>query len=57
MNRIKRLSVSPEANVMLFSFLVNFVWEMWQVPFYKSLPTIDHMDAVRICTQASTEMA
>jgi hypothetical protein len=53
MNRIKRLSESPEANVIFFSFLLNFVWEMWQVPFYKSLPTMDHMDAVRICTQAS----
>jgi len=38
---------------MLFSFLVNFVWEMWQVPFYQGLSSMDHMNAVRICTQAS----
>jgi len=47
------LSGSPEANVVLFSFLVNFVWEMWQVPFYQGLSTMEHMSAVRICTQAS----
>ncbi len=52
-SRLKRLSASPEANVLLFSFLVNFVWEMWQVPFYESLSRMDHMNAVRICTQAS----
>lgn len=38
---------------MLFSFLVNFVWEMWQMPFYQGLSTMDHMDVVRSCTQAS----
>ena len=50
---LKRLSGSPEANVLLFSFLVNFVWEMWQVPFYEGLSTMDHINAVRICPQAN----
>ncbi|MEQ9450962.1 MAG: hypothetical protein RJQ07_05205 [Pseudomonadales bacterium] len=53
MSSLRRLSASPEANLLLFSFLVNFVWEMWQVPFYQGLSAMDHMSAVRICTQAS----
>jgi hypothetical protein len=57
MTKLKRLSGSPEANVMLFSFLVNFVWEMWQMPFYQGLSTMDHMDVVRSCTQAVSGMA
>jgi hypothetical protein len=51
--KLERLSGSPEVNMLLFSFLLNFVWEMWQVPFYQGLSTMDHFRAVRSCTQAS----
>jgi hypothetical protein len=44
---------NPEANFLLFSFLFNFVWEMWQMPFYVGLKTLDYMSVVHICTQAS----
>lgn len=32
---------NPEVNILLFSFLFNFVWEMWQIPFYEGLKTLD----------------
>ena len=50
---IGRTLRNPEANFLLFSFLFNFVWEMWQMPFYEGLKTLDYMSVVRICTQAS----
>jgi hypothetical protein len=27
-----RVFDTPEVNVVMFSFLLNFLWEMWQVP-------------------------
>ena len=50
---ISRTVHNPEANFLLFSFLFNFVWEMWQMPFYEGLKTLDYMLVVRTCTQAS----
>jgi hypothetical protein len=50
---IGRTLRNPEANFLLFSFVFNFVWEMWQMPFYEGLKTLDYMSVVRICTQAS----
>lgn len=49
----ERLSRNPELNLFFFSFLLNFVWEMWQVPFFEGLAGAPHFDAVRVCTQAS----
>ena len=50
---IGRAVRNPEANFLLISFLFNFVWEMWQMPFYEGLKTLDYMSVVRTCTQAS----
>ena len=49
---ISRAVRNPEANFLLISFLFNFVWEMWQMPFYEGLKTLDYMSVVRTCTQA-----
>ena len=43
----------PELNVAFFSFLLHFVWEMWQVPYFEGMPTTSHWSGVRICTQAT----
>lgn len=43
----------PELNVSVFAFLLHFVWEMWQVPFWQDMPTAPHWDAVKICTFAT----
>jgi len=43
----------PELNVAIFSFLLNFVWEIWQVPFFVGMPSVPHWVGVAICTQAT----
>ena len=49
----ERFWTNPELNLFFFSFLVNFVWEMWQVPLYEGMAAAPHFKAVRVCTQAS----
>ena len=44
---------TPELNVAIFSFLLNFIWEMWQVPFFLSIPSGPHWAGVLACTQAT----
>ena len=43
----------PELNVAVFSFLLNFVWEMWQIPFFASAPGDPHWVGVVACTRAT----
>ena len=44
---------APEVNVALFAFLLNFVWEFLQVPFFQAMPDLAHWDAVKICVFAT----
>jgi hypothetical protein len=44
---------TPELNVALFAFLLNFVWEFWQVPFFQDIPEAPHWEAVKFCTLAT----
>ena len=43
----------PEVNVVIFSFLLNFVWEMWQTPFFIGMSDTPHWEAVKVCTRAA----
>lgn len=43
----------PELNVALFAFLLNFVWEMLQVPFFAEMPRMPHWSAVLFCARAT----
>lgn len=43
----------PELPLAFFGFLVNFVWEMWAVPFYAAIGDMRHAEAIRVCTQAA----
>jgi hypothetical protein len=43
----------PELNVAIFSFLLNFIWEMWQIPFFEAIPNGTHWAGVVACTQAT----
>ena len=43
----------PELNVAIFSFFLNFIWEMWQVPFFLAIPSGPHWAGVVACTQAT----
>ena len=35
LKRSLRLLAAPETNLFLFAFLLNFVYEVWQSPFYE----------------------
>jgi hypothetical protein len=43
----------PEVNVAIFSFLLNFPWEIWQVPFFRGMASMLHWKAIAMCTQAT----
>lgn len=44
---------TPEVNVAIFAFLLNFVWEFWQAPFFGSLQALSHFEGVWLCTIAT----
>ena len=44
---------TPEFNILVFSFLLNFVWESWQVPFFRDMTDLPHWIAVKACTFAT----
>ncbi len=43
----------PEFNVLIFSFLLNLAWEVWQVPFFRGMADQPHWLGVKACTQAT----
>jgi hypothetical protein len=51
--RLRTVLNLPELNIALFAFLLNFVWEMLQIPFFRGMAQMRHWDAVLICTQAT----
>lgn len=51
--RTSRIVEAPELNIAFFSFLLHFVWEMWQVPFFADMPSTAHWSGVAICTRAT----
>ena len=44
---------TPEFNVLIFSFLLNLAWELWQVPFFHGMADQPHWLGVKACTQAT----
>ena len=43
----------PELNIGIFSFLLNFLWEIQQMPFYQIPAEFSHSDMTRNCTIAT----
>lgn len=43
----------PEPSLIFFAFLLNFVWEFLQVPFFQSLSRMPHWEAVKFCALAT----
>jgi hypothetical protein len=44
---------TPEFNVLVFSFLLNLAWELWQVSFFQGMAEQPHGAGVKACTQAT----
>lgn len=50
---LARLPDTPEFNVMIYSFLLNLAWELWQIPFFRGMADLPHWLGVKACTQAT----
>ena len=48
-----RITRAPEFDLITFSFLLNFVWELLQVPLFSSLDFVSHWQGVKTCLQAT----
>jgi hypothetical protein len=44
---------APEINISIFGFLLNFIWEIWQVPLFQSMDNLTHFEATIRCTLAA----
>jgi len=44
---------APEINISIFGFLLNFIWEIWQVPLFQSMDNLTHFEATIGCTRAA----
>ncbi len=51
------LPSTPEFNVLVFSYLLNLAWEVWQVPFFQGMADQPHWEGVKACTQAKKKAA
>ena len=49
----RRVLDLPELQVAIFAFLLGFVWEILQGPFFQGMTEARHGDAVRLCTLAT----
>jgi hypothetical protein len=50
---MKRCLETPEFGVVVFSLLLNFPWEMWQIPFFLGMAQQSHWAGVKACSQAT----
>ena len=44
---------TPEFNIAVFAFLLNFIWEMLQVPFFNNMASAEHWPTTLACTKAT----
>ena len=50
---LSNLPGTPDFNILVFSFLLNLVWEYWQVPFFREMAEQPHWEGVKACTLAT----
>ena len=43
----------PEFNMFLFAVLLNYPWELMQVPLYQGMAAAAHWEAIKVCTRAT----
>lgn len=44
---------TPEFHILIFGFLFNFVWEIWQAPLFQGMNELTHIETTRQCTLAT----
>ena len=52
-NWLARVLEIPEVNLIGFAFLLNFVWELLQAPFFEPLRDLPHWEGVKLCGLAT----
>lgn len=50
---VRAVTNTPEFNVVVFALLLNFVWEILQVPLYVGMAEMPHALATKACLQAT----
>ena len=45
--------VPAELDLLILSFPMHFTWEFLQVPLFRSMQDVSHMDGISICLQAT----
>jgi hypothetical protein len=50
---LRSLLAMPEVNIAIFAFLLNFVWEFLQIPFFQNMSQLSHWEGVKICAAAA----
>lgn len=48
-----QLTDLPEFNVFAFALLLNYPWELMQVPLFQGMRDAAHWDAIKVCTFAT----
>ena len=43
----------PELNVVVFALLLDFPWELFQVPLFEQMPGAPHWQAIKTCSRAT----
>ena len=49
----RRLLNNVELNIVVFGFLLNFMWEIFQAPLFQGMKSKAHWDAILQCTRAT----
>lgn len=49
----RSLTKIPELDIAILAFFLNFVWEFWQMSWYRGMPESSHFDGVVTCTLAT----
>ncbi len=44
---------APEIKISISGFLLNFIWEIWQVPLFQGMDNLTHFEATIHCTLAA----
>ena len=47
------ITAAPEFNVAVFALLLNYPWELLQVPFFLGMAGAPHWDAILFCSRAA----
>lgn len=50
---IDRMTQYVEVHITLFAFLLNFVWELLQLPLFGGFDDVHHYDVILHCTKAT----